>query len=252
LARKLGAEAVVWVTGAERGSLLWVFDARAGNVTTRLLSESPPFDSAAAASVALTVKTVLRSSVVAPPAERFGAPRPPPPEARVFLLELGTGLNWIDDETLQPRFELAMTTWIAARRRLGLSMALSSALAVRIEDARYRGDYDETAAGGKARFRMLHGPTFWSSLALGGAVHWAKLEGTLAESSLHTSVSRLNGSLDFETSINARLGSGIYLGASLGVSYFPTYQRYLVEGVPVFSPWPVVPSLRVHLGVEPF
>src|SRR6187455_2733000 len=49
LARELGVEAVVWVSSADQGSLLWVFDARAGDVTTRLLTETPPFDSAGAA-----------------------------------------------------------------------------------------------------------------------------------------------------------------------------------------------------------
>jgi hypothetical protein len=66
LARQLGVEAVVWISRTERGSLVWVFDARAGDVTTRILAQTPPFDSAAAAAVALSVKTVLRSTVVAP------------------------------------------------------------------------------------------------------------------------------------------------------------------------------------------
>src|SRR5262245_24570466 len=63
LADELRVEALVWVTRAEQGSLLWVFDNR-GDVTSRALVETPPFDSAAAAAVALSVKTILRSSDV--------------------------------------------------------------------------------------------------------------------------------------------------------------------------------------------
>src|SRR5688500_9374970 len=58
LARQLEVEAIVWITRLKDGSLLWVFDLRTGDVTARILPEGPPFDSAAAAAVALSVKTV--------------------------------------------------------------------------------------------------------------------------------------------------------------------------------------------------
>jgi hypothetical protein len=275
LAQELGVEAVVWITTAEDGSLLWVFDARAGGVTTRLLAESPPFDSAGAAAVALSVKTVLRSSAVAPPAERFGAqepervpppppqppppqppppqppPPPPPPRERVFALELGAGGEWLAEQTVAFELELAAVAWIAASRRLGLSLDVSTGPGLAVDDDAFSGRYREIVAGASLRYRFVRERTLSSALALGGAVHVANLEGTLVEGSLERGVRRVNPSLDLELLVSGHFGSA-YLGAALGGAYFPAYRRYLVEGVPVFSPWPVSIGLRGYCGVELF
>ena len=67
------AGAVVWVSQHDAGYALWVFDLASHRVTERALGTGPPFDEATAAAVALSVKTLLRHSAVAPEAERFGA-----------------------------------------------------------------------------------------------------------------------------------------------------------------------------------
>ncbi len=256
LARQLGVGAVVWVSRAERGSLVWVFDARTGDVTTRILAETPPFDSSAAAAVALSVKTVLRSSVVAPPAERFGARLPPvpiePPRAEpIFALELGASGHWVAEGQAEVRATLGQVAWVAAGRRFGVSLEWSYGPGLSIDEAGFRGRYREIVAGGGARFRWLHEPDVSAAVALGGAVHWARLEGTLVESSLERTVNRVNASLDVEANVDVHFGR-FYVGALLGAAYTPTYQRYLVEGAPVFSPWPVVVSLGGYGGVELF
>jgi hypothetical protein len=263
LATELGVQAIVWISPAERGSLLWVFDARAGEITTRLVGETPPFDSAAAAAVALSVKTVLRSSVVAPPAERFGAQPPPslpveaprveaPREEHVLALEIGAGASFIADDQVEAELEIAAVAWIAAARRLGLSLELSFGPGLRIEDELYRGHYREIVLGGKARFRFVHEPGVSADMALGGALHFARLQGEVVESSLERSVTRLNPSLDAELSASIPIGSAAYVGASAEVGYLPAYQRYLVEGTPVFSPWPVTFGFGGHFGIELF
>jgi hypothetical protein len=252
LAHRLEVEAIVWVSSTERGALLWVFDARAGDITTRMLAETPPFDSAAAAAVALSVKTVLRSSVVAPPAERFGAEPAPPKGEHVAALELGAGGYWVADQETEVRFELGAVVWLAAARRLGLGLELSSGPGLNIEDAGFRGRYREVIAGAKARFRLIREPRVAADVSLGGALHWATLEGILVESSIEKSVSRVNPSLDLETMLSVRIDGAAYFGAALGAAYTPTYRRYLVEGNPVFSPWPVVVGLGGFFGVELF
>ena len=259
LARQLGVEAVVWISRTERGSLLWVFDARAGDVTTRILTETPPFDSAAAASVALSVKTVLRSSVVAPPDERFGAqqqPPPPPPvepapAKRVFALEVGAGTHWVAEGKAEPRLTLGAVAWIAAARRIGLSLEWAYGSGLNIDEDDFRGSYRELVGSGAVRFRWLHEPDISAALSLGGGVHWVKLEGRLVESDLERTVNRVNGSIDADASVDVHFGR-LYLGALLSAAYSPTYQRYLVEGVPVFSPWPFVVGLGGYGGVELF
>jgi hypothetical protein len=257
LARELGVEAVVWISSAERGSMLWVFDARSGDLTIRVLAEMPPFDSAQAAAVALSVKTLLRSSSVAPPAERFGAQPPAasqesPRAARVFALELGAGGYWLAERQAALTLDLAAVAWVLSARRLGVSLSLSSRPGLRIEDARYLGQYRELVVGGSMRFRVLHEPRVSASVSLGGALHWTTLEGTLVERSVASKVSRVNPSLELETLLSVYVTQTMYLGAAAGGAYFPAYRRYLVEGDPVFAPWPAAVGVSGYYGVELF
>jgi hypothetical protein len=257
LARELGVEAVVWISSAERGSLLWVFDARSGDFAVRTLAEKPPFDSAQAAAVALSVKTLLRSSAVAPPAERLGAQpsaaseESPRAEAG-FALELGAGGYWLAKRQAELMIQLAAVAWIPSARRLGVSLSLSLGPGFRIEDARYWGHYREFVVGGRMRYRVLHEPRLSASVSLGGALHFTTFEGTLVERSVESKVSRMNPSLDLETSLSVYVTSAMYLGASAGAAYSPRYRRYLIEGEPVFSPWPAAVGVSGYCGVELF
>jgi hypothetical protein len=101
LAQELSADALVWISDTPEGAALWVHDARTGNVTART-TPSPPFDIPTAAALALSVKTVLRASGLAPEGRETGGeaweptplprgpasrerevaptPAPPPPE----------------------------------------------------------------------------------------------------------------------------------------------------------------------------
>ena len=74
LCQRLAVGVVVWVSVTEQGSLLWIYDVETNEVITRELPERPPFSSPAAASVALSLKALLRTTTVAPPVERVGAP----------------------------------------------------------------------------------------------------------------------------------------------------------------------------------
>jgi hypothetical protein len=253
LARRLRVEAVIWISRTERATLLWVFDASTGNVTARRLTEAPPFDDAAAAAVALSVKTVLRTSSVAPPAERFGAEAPPPAvppgEPSAWALELGGGGHWIGERALDVRIELAAVVWPFMQRRLGVGLELSAGPGVSVTGDQFRGRYREFAAGGELRFRLLREPPLSASVSLGYSMHFTRLEGTLTEASLDRRVNRSNAALDAEGFVNLDVGSRAYVGISGGVTYWPAYRRYLVEGEPIFAPWPVSSKLAGHVGV---
>jgi hypothetical protein len=250
LATRLEVEALVWVTRTERGSLLWVFDNR-GDVTTRALAETTPFDSAGAAAVALSVKTILRGSVVAPPEERLQAPAAIVPAVHVVATEIGAGARWFADSEVDFRIGLSLL-WHAPMRGLGANLELSWGPGVRIEDSGYRGRYREFVAGAKARVGLFDFGRVSAIVALGGALHWASLEGTLAANANASSVNRLNGSLDLQASVRLRVTPGTYLGASVGADYLLVHQRYLVEGRPIFSPWPLSASSAGYYGVELF
>ena len=137
---------------------------------------------------------------------------------------------------------------------MGTSLELSWGPGVQIDDSSYRGRYREFAAGAKARARVLDFKRLSVIVSLGAAARWATLEGTANASAgpSASSVKRLNASIDLQTSLNLRLTKSTYLGASLAASYLPAYQRYLVEGRPIFSPWPVTASLTGYCGVDLF
>jgi hypothetical protein len=73
LAQQWGATGLVWVAMEQNEPSLWVYDASTDQVVTRKIATAPPFDAPTAAAAALSVKTLLRASTVAPVQERLGA-----------------------------------------------------------------------------------------------------------------------------------------------------------------------------------
>jgi len=81
LVAELGADALVWISTGPDGTALWVEDAQTSNLITRAIAD-PPFNEPLAAALALSVKTILASSGLAPPepaesaTDRQGAAEP--------------------------------------------------------------------------------------------------------------------------------------------------------------------------------
>ena len=72
LATAHGATALAWVSEHDGRHALWVYDLATHHAIERALTQAPPFDGAASAALALTVKTLLRHSAAAPPDQRYG------------------------------------------------------------------------------------------------------------------------------------------------------------------------------------
>jgi hypothetical protein len=69
------AGVVLWIAEPASGPpSLWMYDAQTEQLTVRPLPRAPPYDDAAAAATALTIKTVLRSTTAAPLQERTEPP----------------------------------------------------------------------------------------------------------------------------------------------------------------------------------
>jgi hypothetical protein len=250
LATQLDVDAVVWISRTERGSLLWVFDDDTGEVSTRLLAGAPPFDGAAAAAVALSVKTVLRATLIAPPAERFGAPNAPPAPSDAknsLALELGVAVAVVDRRELEPRLEAAPVLWLM--KYVGLSLDASVGPGIALERPRYRGRYSEVVLGGEARLRLPLVSPLSAGVSVGGSARWTALRGSL-DGAPEVSVRRVNASIDAEAFSTVTVGGGVYLGALLGASYVPVHRRYLIRDVPIFTPGPFNASFGGFCGVE--
>jgi hypothetical protein len=130
LAARNGAHRVAWIATSDDGPSLWIYDPVTDHAVTRPLSRTPPYDEATAASVALSVKTLLRSldevstavttQTTATPeiheraVERV-APPPPRPVARDARVVTAIGgvarIRETNAEPLEPR--LAM--WLGVR-----------------------------------------------------------------------------------------------------------------------------------------
>lgn len=263
LAGQLDVEALVWVTRLEQGSLIWVFDAATGDLTMRRLSQSAPFDDAAAAAVALSVKTALRTTTVAPLAERLvsrnGMPaehpevRPTSPQTnRAATLELGAAGRWLAPGALALELRLASAMWFRTQRDLGVSLGLSWSPGLAIEGPEYTGRYRDSSAFGRACYQPVQTANFSTTIALGGALHWTTLDGNLVAERSESGDHRVSASVDVEASVATRVAGPFYLGATLGGSYSPVYSRYLVAGRPIFSPAQLTASFAAFTGVALF
>jgi hypothetical protein len=266
VARRARAGAAVWLADDGSGTALWVYDAESQRTTARKLPGPPPYDEPTATAVALSVKTLLRFSAVAPPSERMQAPAErvepepepepapvPPPTAtattaapRPIALTARAGLRRRDTgvSTVEPRFGLG------ARARLpvaGLAIALAAELRLgpgeSIDDARFAGHFSDLAIGARAGVELPLGRLRLTP-SVGGGVHLTAIGGSLAGGAA-ASKSRTNPSLDAAALLSADVGRGLLVGLELEGGYHLRRQRYTVGGEPVFE----VPALEAEVSV---
>jgi hypothetical protein len=266
LAAKLRLDGLVWVTDAAEGSLLWVYDARSGEVTTRGIAERPPFTSATAAGLALSVKTTLRASVeplpepspspVPAPAVVAVAPKPsasssaPPPVEPRTQVAVALDAQLVADRARRAWYSLHGALWLGAARRVGVGLRVGFGSAVAVEAESLRGRFHEAALGPSLELRLATSAAVAAQAFVGGTLHVATLEGVLTRDSVPTEVNRYNVALDVGGRLHFRIARGTLIGLQLGAAYFLGYQRFMVEGTPAFAPWRLLPSGGAHVGVE--
>lgn len=231
LAARTRAGAVVWLApaarsvprSADRRPTLWVYDASSERVLSRPLPSAPPYDEPTAASVALSIKTLLRHSSVAPPAERVALPPPPPPGPPTFtagahaalrMSRTGTG-----DTRVEPRLGLDFTWWPAflpAHLGMGLELELGSGHAM--EKSGFHGRFHDVTTTLALR-REIALPWGGERVAvvpmLGVGLHGSGLRGTQNPKRQPVSTFRLVPSVVAGLDVQARLGRIVRIGATL-------------------------------------
>ena len=169
LCQQLAVSVIVWVSASEQGSLLWIYDAETNEVITRELPERPPFSSPAAASVALSLKALLRTTTVAPPIERAGRPTvvPLPPTAtRRFTLEASANVRFFAPGSTLVYGAIGGLWWFRpGATRLGAGLFVGSSAGVAIETANFSGSYRELSLSA-ALTGQLVGQSFASELVV--------------------------------------------------------------------------------------
>jgi hypothetical protein len=252
LARRLRVDAVVWVTATERGSVLWIYDLETDEVSTRELAESPPFSDPAAAAVALSLKTLLRATAVAPSTERFGAPaQKHEPHSERLTLAAGGDVRFLARSTSELRGSVGGVWWFQpAPTRIGLGLSFAAGPGVEVDHPRFTGQFRQLSLSGALTWQVVGNRWLASSLFAGATAHLSELSGFSEPLGQGAVTRRVTPTLDAGTQIDLTLGAGINLGLGVRALYLPRYQRYLVQGEPVLELWPIAAEFGVRLGVS--
>ncbi len=273
LALEWDVSALVWLSPVEDGSLLWIYETETDSVSTRHLADAPPFTSPQAASVALTIKSLLRTrasrsaSASAATITRIATPAPVPaqppltpaedlpgsvdPPPTRFSVTGELSLRYFAREAHEVRGALGGIWWVrVAPSTWGIGLKASAGPGAPIRSPGFDGELRQLSLSA-ALFWRLAGNRFLTTLLMGGAsAHYMELTGFHRELQRGTERERLAPSLDVGSDVALSLMAGTSVGFGARALYFPLRERYLVRGASVFQPWPVAAELGVRLGVD--
>jgi hypothetical protein len=243
-AQQQGARAVVWIARDGTGQALWMFDVASGQAVSRRLASPPPFDAPTAAAAALSIKTMLRHSAVAPTAEKFGAAAAaaaPPRPARLHLDSSG-GWRFRAGSRPEPRIGIAALWALPLRLAAGARVQLGPGLAV---DARgFAGHFNDTAAALTLRSEQPLARAWHAAGWLDATLHFTEIDGVVLPADRRAGATRVNPAIGAGAAIGARLPLGATVELRGELSYQTRRQRYLVGGEPVLE----LPSVSTGVG----
>jgi hypothetical protein len=271
-AAEQSASAVVWMTPARDASehgWLWLYDAATLELTMRPLAVAPPFDAAAAAAVALSVKTALRSSGLV-------AADPPPPPPPILVSPTVTFVNE-PPRALPREFPRAvrLETFVGARGPTGSGDGVEPRASLGASlwpsflqgwvgigaSAQVGSGVDVNSKPFEGRFTMT---SFVASLRLRGEIaHWLALEIQAGPALVLTSMSgslptrsmgaeRLDGALDFGLVTDIRMTPRVSVGPVVSGLWLMRFQSYAIQTTSVFvqPPFGAVFGLRLSAGLD--
>ena len=245
-------ELVVWISETGQTHALWVFDAKAGHIVTRPLSMAPPTDAANAASLALTLKTLMRSTSAAPVEERIGsADDPGIPAAGIFRIEASGGARMLAsaggadlrigvDALWFPRF-------LGDYAGLGFGFAAGPGVGV-AKDA-FAGRFLDLTVGPILRGRVPLGTRFAIGPEVGPSLHLTSLDGATSDGAPVRS-SQSNVSLDGALFLSFALSRAVEVGVRGQAAYLFLYQNYAVHSESVLKLAPVQLTGALVLGAR--
>jgi hypothetical protein len=259
IAQKGNAVGVVWVGD----HALVVYDAETDQLVARDLSQLPPYDAPTAAAIALSVKTLLRSSAVAPKKEQIGAPPveappaetppapipPPPPAEPVATVEIGGAIRAIGGSA-DTRVGLGAAYW---KEESGYALAIGLAGAIGpglgLEEPRFRGHFDEVSVGASVRARLPIVSWLRVEPRVGGTLHVTRIDGVALPTAQTAKRSLANGSVDAGAVLDFVVSRSAAIGLDLGGAYVLRYQRYLVGSTSVLTLAPLQGSIGARIAV---
>jgi hypothetical protein len=212
------------------------------------LPSPPPFDEPTAASVALSIKTFLKLSSVAPAEERFGAEEAISGGTAVgerrwsFESGLGARHSLQDDDS----GELRMALGVARRFDAGVETAVNLVTGPGREvlSERFDGHFNDTTVGLSARYWESHAGL---EIGVGAAadLHLGSIRGTV-DGGVQASASRLNPAVGADLWLRRPFAGTFELGLGAHSRYFLRRQRYLVGGESVLE----LPAADIQLDLQ--
>jgi hypothetical protein len=286
------ADVVVWIAPApragEKGSL-WVYDTANQQLVVRRLTVSSPFDAAAAAAGALSVKTILRSSPLvsqftqaasddssapggtARPASSEPPPNMPPPPAPIeapatpaapaepeaaphtswrFETLVGARTPTGSSAAAEPCAELGLSLWPREQNgHLGWGIDVKGGTGVTLSSDSFQGEYRQGAIDATARLRAA--VAGWLSFELRGGPELivTSFSGQPAAGPSIQAL-RADPALDFGGVVDFTPWSRVNLGLVGDAAVLLRFQRYAIDGVRVMDVPPVALVLGIRLSVE--
>ena len=252
LAQRLHASVIVWVSPLDSGSLLWIYDTDRDEVSTRELAEAPPFSSPEAASVALSLKTLLRTTEVAPQKERFGAtPTAREPHSARLTLRALADVRSFSRSTTEVRAALGGVWWFQPEPlRWGLALNFGIGPGVAVQRADFSGRFRQPSLSTAFAFQIFRHRSLASTLYAGASAHFSELSGYSVSVGASSTTLRIVPSLDAGADLDFNLRGGLVVGIGARALYLPRPERYLVRGETVFELWPIAAELGVRVGLD--
>jgi hypothetical protein len=251
IARASHADVVMWVAEAKGRYAVWIYDLASNRARRRELDAGPPFDATTAAAVALSIKALLRFTVVAPPPERLA----PPPEDATWAFGLGPSIASHNGTELlfEPRTELYGGFWPGALgHRWGLILGASAGFGVHVASPTPRGAFSASLSDFSLRAALATRIPLRSWLAfeasLGAAVHFVNLQGAIDSQPLQQiAVDRFDGAFEPRIALSFDvLGGLVRIAPWLGVSVLTAWQRFVVYGETKLEVSPTTAELGLH------
>jgi hypothetical protein len=243
IAERNDADAVAWIVpgGAPAAPLLWFFDTTSGALQSRALPALASDDPAELAAVALTLKTLVRST---PWEQRLATVTAPLTSTWETRLELEAMARIpTSGADAEPRLGLWASEWRgtsgSSRLRWGAGLGASAGLGMRFDGATSRGTLEDFDLRADLRARILLGSHLELEPRVGASAHVERAEVTVATPATSETLWRVNPSLDLGLFLGWQLTRS--LAWSIGVEGLDSlrYQRWLAGSEVAFAPSPL-------------
>ena len=239
IARRHGADAVVWVERSNEATTLWFFDAAEDSLHSRTLPPSPRQDPAELAAVALTLKTLVRAT---PWESRLPVvvrePKGSGWETRLDLDALGRVP--VAGTSGEPRLGLWIGEWYGTSRwMVGAALGASAGLGMTFDNPTAHGSLQDVDLRGALRARFRPDRHFLVEPKLGCSAHFERAEIATATPASTQTFTRLDPSFDFGLALGWQVTETFAWSVGIEALESLRYQRWLEGQVVAFAPAPL-------------